>query len=178
MRGPLCRLVVGQLQQQLHQLAAIVKEKKAGLKNTLRSWLGGSRKGGDAAAASPPGGADRSGGASPRYQSSAIESHMRQARLTYLPCPSLTLPTLSCLRQLADFAFLLHDFGTALTHYRAAGVEFKGDKAWRHYAGTQEMAALCLALTGGSRREFDDAIEKACGRSPNRCMARRNDATH
>ena len=58
-------------------------------------------------------------------------------------------------------AFLLRDYLTALTNYRAAGAEFKGDKAWRHFAATQEMAALCLYLTDGSRKEIDESIEKA-----------------
>ena len=137
-RGSLCRLVMTALQQRVHQNALIVKEKRTGLKNTLRSWLGG-RKGGDATP-SPTGAAGAAAGASPRQAAGSIETYMRQ---------------------LADFAFMLGDYGTALGQYRAAAAEFKSDRAWRYYAGAQEMAALCVALTGGSRREFDDAVEKA-----------------
>ena len=64
-------------------------------------------------------------------------------------------------RQLADCAFLLSDYQTALTYYRAAGGEFKSDKAWTHHAGCLEMAALCLHLTDGSRRDMEEAVAKA-----------------
>ena len=80
------------------------------------------------------------GAGSSRYTSSTIESQTRQ---------------------LADFAFLLSDYGTALTYYRAAGSEFKSDKSWRHYAAALEMCALCLHLTDGPRRDMEEAIEKA-----------------
>jgi len=76
----------------------------------------------------------------PRYTSNAIEAQMMK---------------------LADYAFLLRDYGIALKSYRDAGLEFKSDKAWRHYALSQEMAALCIYLTDGSRRDMDEALEKA-----------------
>ena len=39
--------------------------------------------------------------------------------------------------QLADYAFLLRDAGTALSFYRDAASEFKKDKAWRHHGSAQ-----------------------------------------
>ena len=39
--------------------------------------------------------------------------------------------------KLADYLFLLRDYPAALQYYRSAGSEFKGDKAWRHYAISQ-----------------------------------------
>ena len=54
--------------------------------------------------------------------------------------------------QIAEYAFFLRDFPLALSYYRSAASEFKSDKAWRHYAHAQEMAALCLHLNGGSRQ--------------------------
>lgn len=46
-------------------------------------------------------------------------------------------------RQLADFAFLLGDYASALVAYRQAASDFKGDKAWWHYADAMEMTAIC-----------------------------------
>ena len=64
-------------------------------------------------------------------------------------------------RQLADCSFLLGDYATALTHYRQASGEFKGDKAWNHYAISLEMIALCLHATDGSWKDMSNAVETA-----------------
>lgn len=145
--GPLCRTLVAHLQQRLRQLEAIVKEKRQGLKNTFRSWLGGKKVSSPGASASGFGGiglaASASGGggaAAPRYLSTSIEAHMRQ---------------------IADYAFFLADYSLAHSYYRSAASEFKSDKAWRHYAHAQEMAARCLALHGGNKRELGEALDKA-----------------
>ena len=58
-------------------------------------------------------------------------------------------------------AFLLGDYTTALTAYRQASSEFKGDKAWSHYAVSQEMCALCLHGTEGAWKEMDAAVVAA-----------------
>jgi hypothetical protein len=144
--GPLCRTVVNHLQHRLRQLEAIVKEKRQGLKNTFRLWLGGKKVSSPGAAASVLGnmGSAASGGgggaAVPRYLSTSIEAHMRQ---------------------IADYAFFLADYSLAHSYYRSAASEFKSDKAWRHYAHAQEMAARCLAMQGGSKRELGEALDKA-----------------
>ena len=119
--------VVAHLQQRVTQLSTTVKASRQGLQNKLRSWLGG-KKGGEGSA--PLMGLHSGRKLPPRYTSNTIEAQTMK---------------------LADYAFLLRDFTTALTYYRAAGSEFKGDKAWRHYAFSQEMTALCLYLTDGSR---------------------------
>ena len=139
--GPLTRLVVGHLQQRVMQINATVKAARQGVKNMVRSWLG-TKKGPEPSAQPAPSASSTSTSGAPRYTANTIEAQ---------------------LRQLADYAFLLRDYATALANYRAAGAEFKGDKAWRHYAGTLEMAALCLFFTegGGSRRDMEDSLEKA-----------------
>ena len=94
----------------------------------MRSWLGGKK--GPETAPPAPSASSAAGGGAPRYTANTIEAQ---------------------LRQLADYAFMLRDYGTALANYRLAGAEFKGDKAWRHYAGALEMACawrvhgVCMA---------------------------------
>lgn len=142
--GPLCRAVVTHLSQRLQQLEAVVKEKRQGLKNTFRSWLGGKKTSSPGGAASVlgsiAGGSSGSAIAAPRYLSTSIEAHMRQ---------------------LAEYAFFLQDYQLAYTYFRSAASEFKSDKAWRHYGHAQEMAALCLARNGGGKREIAEALDKA-----------------
>ena len=158
-RSTLVKQAVAHLQQRVMQLSTTVKASRQGLQNKLRSWLGGKKTG----EGSTPLMGLHSGRKLPRYTSNTIEAQTVK---------------------LADYAFLLRDFATALTYYRAAGSEFKGDKAWRHYAFSQvlltmalltmalltmalltmalldyafsqEMAALCLYLTDGSRKEME-----------------------
>jgi hypothetical protein len=145
--GPLCHIVVAHLQQRLWQLEAIVKEKRQGLKNTFRSWLGGKKVSSPGAAAAVLGGispaASASGGggaAAARYLGTSIEAHMRQ---------------------IADYALFLGDYTLAHSYYRSVASEFKSDKAWRHYAHANEMAARCLALHGGNKHELAEALDKA-----------------
>ena len=64
-------------------------------------------------------------------------------------------------RQLADCAFLLGDYAIALKAYGYASSEFKNDKAWKHYALSQEMIALCTHATDGAWKEMDAAAEAA-----------------
>lgn len=54
--------------------------------------------------------------------------------------------------KLADYAFLLRDYSTALSNYRQAGTEFKGDKAWRHYALSQDCAHIREGLGKGREK--------------------------
>lgn len=137
--GPLCGLIVTQLQQRLIELVASVRDKRQGIKNTFRSWLG-AKKGSDASASASSASAQGRLGGGARYPSSAIEAQ---------------------LRQVGDYAYFLCDPPTALSYYKSAASEFKGDKAWLHYASAQEMVALCLHASDASRRDVDEAIEKA-----------------
>ena len=50
------------------------------------------------------------------------------------------------LRRLADFSFMLRDFKLAQSTYDILRGDFNNDKAWKHYAGANEMAAVSLLL--------------------------------
>ncbi|EFQ86313.1 hypothetical protein CFE70_007859 [Pyrenophora teres f. teres 0-1] len=73
------------------------------------------------------------------------------------------------MRRLADYCFMLRDWKLALSTYDILRTDFQNDKAWRHYAGAAEMAALSalmnpqpLASTPKTRAENIDAwIEAA-----------------
>jgi tetratricopeptide (TPR) repeat protein len=133
--GPVSKQAIESLTRRVIALSTTVKAARAGLQNKLRSWLGGRSTHAHSPNSSGGGG---SGGA--RYHSGSIEAQTRQ---------------------LADCAFLLGDFGTALSAYRQAASEFKGDKAWWHYAVAMELSAICLYATDGSWRDMDEAAEKA-----------------
>jgi hypothetical protein len=71
------------------------------------------------------------------------------------------------MRRLADYCFMLRDWKLALSTYEILRTDFQNDKAWRHYAGAAEMAALSALmaptpLSSKSRSENIDAwIEAA-----------------
>jgi hypothetical protein len=50
------------------------------------------------------------------------------------------------LRKLADYAFMLRDFKLAQSTYDLLCTDYKNDKAWKHYAGANEMAAITALL--------------------------------
>jgi len=49
-------------------------------------------------------------------------------------------------RQLADLAFIVQDYELAASTYKLCANDYKNDKILRHYAGSQEMLALSLAM--------------------------------
>lgn len=51
------------------------------------------------------------------------------------------------MRKLADFSFILRDFKLAQSTYDLLRGDFNNDKAWKHYAAANEMAAISLLLT-------------------------------
>jgi hypothetical protein len=51
------------------------------------------------------------------------------------------------LRKLADYAFMLRDFKLAQSTYDLLCTDYKNDKAWKHYAGANEMAAISTLLS-------------------------------
>ncbi|SMR61689.1 unnamed protein product [Zymoseptoria tritici ST99CH_3D1] len=51
------------------------------------------------------------------------------------------------MRKLADYCMMLRDFRLAHGVYEILCQDFKNDKAWRHYAGANEMAAVSLLLS-------------------------------
>ncbi|RMZ72523.1 trapp complex trs85 [Pyrenophora seminiperda CCB06] len=50
------------------------------------------------------------------------------------------------MRRLADYCFMLRDWKLALSTYDILRTDFQNDKAWRHYAGAAEMAALSALM--------------------------------
>ena len=50
------------------------------------------------------------------------------------------------MRKLADFSFMLRDFKLAQSTYELLRSDFNNDKAWKHYAAANEMAAISLLL--------------------------------
>ncbi|KAI8942525.1 hypothetical protein NX059_000588 [Plenodomus lindquistii] len=51
------------------------------------------------------------------------------------------------MRRLADYCFMLRDWKLALSTYDILRTDFQNDKAWRHYAGASEMAALSALMS-------------------------------
>ncbi|KAK9236823.1 ER-golgi trafficking TRAPP I complex 85 kDa subunit-domain-containing protein [Lipomyces kononenkoae] len=54
----------------------------------------------------------------------------------------------SQMRKLADYAFMLRDWKLAHSTYDLLAKDFLNDKAWKYHAGSQEMAAASLILSG------------------------------
>jgi len=54
------------------------------------------------------------------------------------------------MRKLADYALMLRDFKLAAATYESIAPDYKNDKAWRYYAGANEMAALTTLLSVGN----------------------------
>ncbi|KAK5165225.1 uncharacterized protein LTR77_009323 [Saxophila tyrrhenica] len=65
------------------------------------------------------------------------------------------------MRRLADYAMVLRDYRLAQSTFEILCQDFKGDKAWRHYAGANEMVVVSsLIQTGGAKVRYE-AIETA-----------------
>ncbi|CAH9127748.1 unnamed protein product [Cuscuta epithymum] len=69
--------------------------------------------------------------------------------------------TESQIRVLADYAFMLHDYELALSNYRLLSTDYKLDKAWKHYAGVQEMMGLTYFMLDQSRKDAEYCMENA-----------------
>ncbi|KAL9264874.1 Trafficking protein particle complex subunit 8-like protein [Drosera capensis] len=67
----------------------------------------------------------------------------------------------SQIRLLADYAFMLRDYELALSNYRLISMDYKLDKAWKCYAGVQEMLGLTYFLLDQSRKEAEYCLEDA-----------------
>ena len=68
------------------------------------------------------------------------------------------------MRRLADYCFMLRDWKLALSTYDILRTDFQNDKAWRHYAGASEMAALSsllspLPLSSSSAKSRAESVE-------------------
>lgn len=66
------------------------------------------------------------------------------------------------MRKLADYSMMLRDYKLALSTYEILCQDFKNDKAWRYYAGANEMAAISslLVASSGSNKIRVDAIDQ------------------
>uniref|UniRef100_A0A1J3CNT3 Trafficking protein particle complex subunit 8 n=1 Tax=Noccaea caerulescens TaxID=107243 RepID=A0A1J3CNT3_NOCCA len=69
--------------------------------------------------------------------------------------------TESQIRILGDYAFMLHDYEFALSSYRLISTDYKLDKAWKHYAGVQEMMGLAYFISDQSKKEAEYCMENA-----------------
>ncbi|KAJ3669964.1 hypothetical protein LUZ60_010288 [Juncus effusus] len=67
----------------------------------------------------------------------------------------------SQIRLLGDYAFMLRDYELALSNYRLLSTDYKLDKAWKRYAGVQEMSALAYFMLDQSRKESEYCMENA-----------------
>ncbi|KAF5747759.1 Tetratricopeptide repeat (TPR)-like superfamily protein isoform 1 [Tripterygium wilfordii] len=67
----------------------------------------------------------------------------------------------SQIRVLGDYAFMLRDYELALSNYRLISTDYKLDKAWKHYAGVQEMIGLTYFMMDQSRKEAEYCMENA-----------------
>ncbi|BFG38453.1 hypothetical protein CerSpe_247270 [Prunus speciosa] len=67
----------------------------------------------------------------------------------------------SQIRVLGDYAFMLRDYELALSNYRLISTDYKLDKAWKRYAGVQEMMGLAYFMSDQSRKEAEYCMENA-----------------
>ncbi|KAJ1956653.1 hypothetical protein EC988_001237 [Linderina pennispora] len=67
------------------------------------------------------------------------------------------------MRKLADYSFMLKDFRFAQSVYQVARRDFQSEKAWKCYAGAQEMVGLCKLMweVQAARSEFDTNFDDA-----------------
>ncbi|PKA59768.1 N-acetyltransferase [Apostasia shenzhenica] len=67
----------------------------------------------------------------------------------------------SQIRVLGDYAFMLRDYELALSNYRLLSTDYKLDKAWKRYAGVQEMMGLAYFMLDQSRKDAESCLEIA-----------------
>lgn len=126
------QVVVPSMERRILTLNATISSERKGMRNVIKSWWRKPREvgadpstGGDGNGAGAGGGGG-GGGATYRFDRSASQ-----------------------VRLLADSAFLMRDFETAASMYRMARDDFKGDRAFLHYAAASEMLAISLYLLSG-----------------------------
>ncbi|KAL3839351.1 hypothetical protein ACJIZ3_023942 [Penstemon smallii] len=67
----------------------------------------------------------------------------------------------SQIRVLGDYAFMLQDYELALSNYKLISTDYKLDKAWKRYAGVQEMMGLAYFMLDQSRKDAEYCMENA-----------------
>lgn len=81
------------------------------------------------------------------------------------------------LRKLADYAFMLRDLKLAQSTYELLRTDYSNDKAWKYYAGANEMSAITtllspLPLSTKTRTDgIDQMLEAASYSFMTRCLA-------
>lgn len=81
------------------------------------------------------------------------------------------------LRKLADYAFMLRDFKLAQSTYDLLRTDYNNDKAWKYYAGANEMSAISLLLgfqqlpVRSKGDTIDQMLDAACYSYITRCGA-------
>ncbi|XP_068308297.1 uncharacterized protein [Pyrus communis] len=76
--------------------------------------------------------------------------------------PTYTFSSIeSQIRVLGDYAFMLRDYELALSNYRLISTDYKLDKAWKRYAGVQEMMGLAYFMSDQSRKDAEYCMENA-----------------
>ncbi|KAL6133731.1 hypothetical protein ACLB2K_065965 [Fragaria x ananassa] len=76
--------------------------------------------------------------------------------------PTYTFSSIeSQIRVLGDYAFMLRDYELALLNYRLISTDYKLDKAWKRYAGAQEMMGLAYFMLDQSRKEAESCMDAA-----------------
>ncbi|OEL35037.1 Trafficking protein particle complex subunit 8 [Dichanthelium oligosanthes] len=101
----------------------------------------------------------------------AVISHALDRYSSFLPLLGwchMQLPKLytftsieSQIRVLGDFAFMLRDYELALSNYRLLATDYKLDKAWKRFAGVQEMSGLCYFMLDQSRKDAEHCMDNA-----------------
>lgn len=79
------------------------------------------------------------------------------------------------LRKLADYAFMLRDFKLAQSIYDLLRTDYSNDKAWKYYAGANEMSAISLLIgfqhlpLRSKADTIDQMLDTACYSYITRC---------
>lgn len=66
------------------------------------------------------------------------------------------------MRKLGDYAFMLRDFKLAHSTYDLVRSDYENDKAWRYWAGANEMAALSALMSSSpvSRKVREETVDR------------------
>ncbi|RGB32937.1 ER-golgi trafficking TRAPP I complex 85 kDa subunit-domain-containing protein [Rhizophagus diaphanus] len=76
------------------------------------------------------------------------------------------------MRKLADYAFMLRDYKFAHSVYDTVKKDFSADKAWKCYAGAQEMIGICLLMASTNiGKDIDHYFEQSVNAFLNRAKA-------
>lgn len=138
-------LVLPALEARLIQLNETVSSVKKGVKNVLKSWWRKPKESINTAVNNSNTTISGSNSITSGSGSSSSRNYNTVSNIVYRH-DSIEAQT----RFLADTGFLLGDYEFALSTYRLVREDYKTDKNMMHYAGVNEMIAICYALTSGA----------------------------